>query len=170
MLEDVKEKSVIFKGFEPVFNNESRMLILGSFPSVKSRAAGFYYGNKQNRFWKMLETIFDEQIAEDKAGKIQFLLKHKIALYDAVGESDLQGSMDSNLLKSNSKLADMTLLLPPNTNVQKILCNGKAAFELASRNLKTNLPIICMPSTSPANVSYNYKKWNDELKALKNGI
>ena len=157
----------MFEGFEPIFDGESKVLILGSFPSVKSRAAGFYYGNKQNRFWRMLEGVFGEKIADSTAEKIDFLHKHKIALYDAVSQSDLSGSADSSLKKSHSRLADLSFLLPPNTKVQKILFNGKGAFEFVSQNLQTDLPIICLPSTSPANVSFNFEKWNAELKFLK---
>lgn len=157
----------MFQGFEPIFDGESKVLILGSFPSVKSRAAGFYYGNKQNRFWRMLEGVFGEKIADDTSAKIDFLHKHKIALYDVVSQSDLSGSADSSLKKSHSTLASLSFLLPPNTKVQKILCNGRAAFEFVSKNLQTDLPIICMPSTSSANVSYDFERWNDQLKFLK---
>ena len=71
-------------GFAPVFDEDSRVLILGSFPSVKSREIDFYYGHKQNRFWKMICGYFDEEIPETVAGKKSFLQRNKIALWDMV--------------------------------------------------------------------------------------
>jgi len=161
----------MFKGFDAVYNKHSKVLILGSFPSVKSREQGFYYGNKQNRFWKMLELCFNEKIENNIDNKKYFLLKHNIALFDVVIESDLKGSADLTLSKSNKKIADLSFLLPPNTDVQKILCNGKTSFDLVVNNLKTNIPINYMPSTSPANPRFNYEIWIKELSLiLKNKL
>ena len=124
----------MFQGFEPVFDENSKILILGSFPSVKSRENGFYYGHPQNRFWKMLSQVFDEKFANDTESKKTLLKKHKIALYDVVAQSDLSGSADLSLEKSNRNLADISFLLPPHTSVTKILCNGKTAFKLLTQN------------------------------------
>ena len=124
----------MFQGFEPVFDENSKILILGSFPSVKSRENGFYYGNPQNRFWKMLSQVFGEKFENDLESKKTFLKKHKIALYDVVLQSDLNGSADLSLEKSNRNLTDISALLPPNTKVEKILCNGKTAFKLLTQN------------------------------------
>lgn len=158
----------MFKGFDPIYNSESKVLILGSFPSVKSREVGFYYGNKQNKFWKVLSKIFNEEIGQDKIFKTNFLIKHCIALYDIVAESNLIGSADEKLKKSKIKISDITNLLPPNTNVCKILCNGKTAFELLKKSsVRYNVPIIYLPSTSPANTNFDFKVWEQELTFLK---
>lgn len=101
-----------FNGFEPIYDSQSKVLILGSFPSVKSREVGFYYGNKQNRFWKMLSKVFDEDIGDSTKDKINFLLKHNISMWDVVESSDLVGSMDNSLLKSHNKICDINRLLP----------------------------------------------------------
>lgn len=154
-------------GFEAVFDSNSKILILGSFPSVKSRETGFYYGNKQNRFWKMLENVFDEKIEDSIEFKKAFLLKHYIALFDVVKQSDISGSADTNLKKSSHKIADLSFLLPPNTKVEKILCNGKTAFELLTKNSNFDLEIFCLPSTSPANPSFKFEAWENHLKFLK---
>lgn len=157
----------MFNGFEAVFNNKSEILILGSFPSVKSRANGFYYGNKQNRFWKMLEFVFNENIEDDIDFKKHFLLSHHIALFDVVEESDLKGSADISLEKSNHKLADFSFLLPPNTGVKKVICNGKTAFNLFTENYNCPVPVIYLSSTSSANPRFSYEEWNKELEFLK---
>lgn len=153
----------MFKGFEPVYDKNSRILILGSFPSVKSRENGFYYGHKQNRFWKMLSQIYNEKISEDVENKKSFLLKHNIALYDVVLESDLKGSADLDLEKSQMKIADMSFLLPPHTKVEKIICNGKTAYNLLMENFNTTIPIVYLSSTSPANPRFNISDWQKEL-------
>ncbi len=153
----------MFNGFEPVFDKDSEILILGSFPSVKSRQTGFYYGNKQNRFWKMLGKIFNEEIEDNTEFKKLFLLKHKIALFDVVAESDLAGSADSSLEKSEFKICNMKFLFPPNTNIKKILCNGKTAYNLFYNSNQTNLPILAMPSTSSANPRFDFEIWKNEI-------
>ena len=148
------------------YSEDSRVLILGSFPSVKSRAAGFYYGNKQNRFWKTLEKIFSSKPLETIDEKIAFLLNHNIALYDVVSSSDLKTSSDSELVTSNKTLGDILPLLPPYTKVEKILCNGKTSYEILTKTLSTNIPIIYLPSTSPANPRFTFDAWQQELKFL----
>ncbi len=175
-------------GFKPVYDENSRVLILGSFPSVKSRKVGFYYGNKQNRFWRMLEGVFNEKIeqenlktqsknqtltqtsadaqADDRQSKINFLLKHNIALFDVVCESDLVGSADSTLAVSNNKLSDISFLLPPNTKVEKIICNGKTAYNFLMKNYKFDVVIVCLSSTSSANPRYNFLQWKEALSFL----
>ncbi len=154
------------KGFDPIFDENSRVLILGSFPSKKSRDVGFYYGNKQNRFWKTLAMIFDHAPLETINEKIDFLKSHNIALYDVIAESDIEGSADQALIKSNNALTSLGPLLPPHTKVEKILCNGKAAFNILC-NSPITIPIIYLPSTSPANVSFNPADWFRELNFLK---
>lgn len=158
----------MFRGFEPFYQIDSKVLILGSFPSVKSREQGFYYGNKQNRFWGMLSKVFGESITQDIEDKKTFLKRYKIALYDVVIESDLQGSADSSLERSIIKKADLSFLLPPFTQVNKIICNGKTAFKMLSSYFTTTVPVLCMPSTSSANPRYDYKQWEKELNFLKN--
>lgn len=168
------------QGFPAFYDKNSKILILGSFPSVKSRENGFYYGNRQNRFWKMLSQIFEEEISNDIESKKQFLCKHHIALYDVVEESNLSGSADLNLEKSQHKIADISFLLPPNTKVEKILCNGKTSFNLLAQSflskqqikqntplIISNIPVICLPSTSPANPRFTLPAWQQHLKFLK---
>ncbi len=156
----------MFEGFEPVFDENSRVLILGSFPSVKSREVGFYYGHKQNRFWKMLEGVFEEKIGENIDDKKAFLKKWKIALWDVVVESDLTGSADFDLEKSTKKLADFDKFLN-RLNIEKILCNGKTSFNILTKNCNTSLPVVCLSSTSSANPKYDFFEWRKELEFLK---
>ena len=154
-------------GFPPIYNQESQVLILGSFPSVISRNVGFYYGNKQNRFWKTLEKIFSTEIIDTIDFKTNFLLEHHLALYDVFEQSNLKGSADSNLLKANNTISDISFLLPPYTKISKIICNGKAAYKTLINNYDINIPIIYLSSTSSANPRYDYSSWKKELEFLK---
>lgn len=147
------------KGFEAVYDKDSEILILGSFPSVKSRELGFYYGHKQNRFWKMLSAIFNEEIRDDIVCKKEFVLRHHIALYDVVAKSDLKGSADVDLENSNFAVASIDFLLSPNTKVNKILCNGKTAYEILLKTFKSKIPVYYMSSTSSANPRFKIEDW-----------
>ena len=148
-------------GFAPVYNEESKVLILGSFPSVKSREIEFYYGNKQNRFWRMLCGYFNEEIPVDTQGKREFLLRNRIALWDMAVSCEIQGSADASL--KNAELADLNEIL--NTaDIQRILLNGTLAYDLfCQRYADMDIPYAKMPSTSPANPRYDEKIWRKQL-------
>lgn len=154
-----KTHATAFKGFEPLVFDDSQILVLGSFPSVKSRQNSFYYGNPQNRFWKMLATIFDEELPQSIDKKIKLCKKHKIALWDVVISSNLQGSSDVSLDKSNYIVADIDTLLRTHPAIKIILCNGKLAFNLFMKNFNVDIPVYYMPSTSPANVRFDIDAW-----------
>ena len=160
---------MIIHPFKPVIFKESRVLILGSFPSVKSREVDFYYGNKNNRFFKILEVIFDEKIGESKEEKIDFLKRHKIALFDVVKSCEIVGSSDSSL--SVKEVNDIGKLIE-NTDIEKILLNGKKAFEIFQKYIKIDkIKYFYIPSSSPANASFSlgrlvfeYRKHLEYLK------
>ena len=151
--------------FEPVANNESKVLILGSFPSVKSREINFYYSNKQNRFWKVLEEYFDEKVPENADGKRAFLLAHHIALWDIIGSSTIKGSSDNELVKKIDSVNDIPKLLQDFPTIQAVICNGKASYNLTTKYFP-NIPAIYLPSTSPANVSFKKEAWFEMFKKL----
>lgn len=156
--------NIIMNGFEPIYDKNSKILILGSFPSIFSRKENFYYGNKQNKFWKVFENIFKVHLdsIEDKKN---FLLEHNIALWDIIESCEIFGSMDKNI--KNYKFVDLKSVLPPNTKVCKVLCNGKKSFELTQLFIKQNninLPVIYLPSTSPANTYFDIDIWKKEFQ------
>ncbi len=149
------------QGFAPVYTRESKLLILGSFPSVKSRQIDFYYGNKQNRFWKVVCNFFGEEIPETVEGKREFLDRHHIALWDMVTSCEIDGSADSTV--RNAEIADIPALLQK-TQVEKILLNGKLAYDLFVENFANcPVPYVKMPSTSPANPRFDETQWKKEL-------
>ena len=155
----------MFDCFEPVIDKKSKVLILGSFPSVKSREINFYYGNKQNRFWKVLEEYFDEKVPENADGKRAFLLAHHIALWDIIGSSTIKGSSDNELVKKIDSVNDIPKLLQDFPIIQAVICNGKASYNLTTKYFP-NITAIYLPSTSPANVSFKKEAWFEMFKKL----
>jgi hypoxanthine-DNA glycosylase len=148
--------------FEPVFDEFSRILLLGSFPSVKSREYGFYYGHPQNRFWKILAHLTRaETFPEAIDGKKQMLLQNKIALWDVVKSCDIVGSSDSRM--TNITPIDLSIVLK-NSPIQQIFANGNRAYELYKKYIGNNIQKL--PSTSPANASYSFGKLIAEWKAI----
>jgi hypoxanthine-DNA glycosylase len=158
------ETNIQKMGFLPVFDKNSRILILGSFPSVKSREIAFYYGNKQNRFWRTICGYFGEQIPETTQGKREFLQRRNIALWDMAVSCEIEGSADSSI--KNVEIADLSEIFKT-ANIEKILLNGTLAYELfLSRYSDCNIPYIKMPSTSPANPRFQEEIWRKELNEV----
>lgn len=156
--------SEIKYGFEPVYNEKSKLLILGSFPSVKSRQIEFYYGNKQNRFWKTLCSFFGEEIPASVEGKKEFLLRRRVALWDVVTECEIVGSRDETI--KNFKVAEVKKLLQ-NTEISFIILNGSKAYSIFLQNFADiEVPYAKLPSTSPANTRFNEEEWHDALSGI----
>lgn len=157
-------------GFEPVYDGRSRVLILGTLPSVKSREQQFYYGHPQNRFWKVLAGIAGEEtIPASIQEKKKFLLKHRIAIWDVIAECDIIGSSDSSI--RNVVPADLARLLKE-APIQGIYANGTKAYELYMKYSyeKTGREIVKLPSTSPANAAYQMDRllsvWGSKLSGM----
>lgn len=150
----------------PVYDNNSKILILGSFPSVKSREEMFFYGHPQNRFWKVLAGVFAERIPEGIQEKRSFLLKHKIALWDVIASCDIEGSSDSSI--KNVVPNNLNTILEQ-SNIEKIFVNGKTAYKYYNTYLRDTIKIeaICLPSTSPANAAWNFEKLICAWSAVK---
>lgn len=154
----------ITHGFPSVYDNSSEILILGSFPSVKSREISFYYGNKQNRFWKTVCGIFGEEIPDSIEGKTAFLKRRKIALWDIVEACDIIGSSDASI--KNVEIVDLGEIFRT-ARIRKILLNGALAYRLFLQKYQNiEIPYIKMPSTSPANPRFDEKIWKKELLDL----
>lgn len=136
--------------FAPVYDESSRVLVLGTFPSVKSRETGFYYGHGQNRFWRVLARVFNDAIPQTNDEKHMFLLKHGVALWDVVAQCDIDGSMDADIKRPVAN--DIEIVLN-SAAIERIYANGQTAYKLYMRLVypKTGREIISLPSTSPAN-------------------
>ena len=152
------------EGFLPVFDAHSRLLILGSFPSVKSREVSFYYGNPQNRFWKTVCGFFGEEVPGSIEGKREFLLRRNIALWDVVMRCTVTGSADASI--GDVTPADIPSLLR-SAPVEAIFCNGGKAFSLLEEYFPACMGIARkLPSTSPANPRFSPDVWESALSSL----
>ena len=145
---------MIIHPIQPVYDEDSEVLILGSFPSVKSREEGFFYGHPQNRFWKVTASVFDEEPPRTTEEKKDFLIRNHIALWDVIGSCDIEGSSDSSI--RNVKVNDISMILTT-ADIKAIYLNGKKAYHLYQQYLE---PVIqregvCLPSTSPANAAWS---------------
>lgn len=149
-------------GLKPVFNEQSKVLILGSFPSVMSRST-FYYGNPRNRFWQTLETLLGDPVPSKIEDRVIWLLNHRIALWDIVGECEIKGSSDASI--KVSKINDIGALVRQ-TKIAVVFCNGTKSYALCNKYFAELRPIL-LPSTSPANVRFDFASWQGVADALK---
>ena len=157
---------MIVHPISPVYNADSKILILGSFPSVKSREAGFFYGHPQNRFWKVVAGVFNVDIPQTIEEKKSFLLKNNIAVWDVIQSCDIEGSSDSSI--KNVIVNDLSKILDT-ADIREIYVNGKTALKYYKKYTETKLgrPAKCLPSTSPANAAWNIEKLTEEWKCIK---
>lgn len=155
--------------FEPVFDENSKVLILGTFPSVKSRENQFYYGHPQNRFWKVIAGLTESEVPQTIEEKKKLLLEHGIAIWDIIESCDIIGSSDSSI--KNVVPADIERVVA-NSKIQNIYANGGTAKKLYEKysQKKTGREIIGLPSTSPANAAYSLERlleyWQEVKKVL----
>ena len=152
--------------FEPVINKDSRILILGSFPSVKSRENNFYYGHPQNRFWKLLARIYEADVPQTIEEKKLFLLEHHIAVWDVIESCTIIGSSDSSI--KDVVVNDFSMILK-NSRIETIYVNGGKAYELYHRyaEKQTGISAVKLPSTSPANAAWNLDRLCMEWEQIK---
>lgn len=150
--------------FPPVFDANSRVLILGSFPSVKSREVSFYYGNPQNRFWRVLAALFGGDVPSTVEEKRAFLLSHGIALWDVIASCDIVGSDDSSI---KNALPNDVKSLVAKTRISRVFTNGGTANRLYRAHLEREVGIeaAALPSTSPANASYSLMRLVEAWRA-----
>lgn len=151
---------------DPVFDKDSRVLILGSFPSVKSREEGFFYGHPQNRFWKVTACVFGEEVPKTVDEKKAFLLRNHIALWDVIGSCDIEGSSDASI--RNVKVNDISHILKT-ARIKAVFLNGRKAYSLYQKYMYPDVKRegICLPSTSPANAMWSVDKLTAEWKQIR---
>lgn len=147
----------IIHPFPPLFDERSQILILGSFPSVKSREGRFFYHHPQNRFWKVLAAVTNAPVPETVEEKTAFLLAHRIALWDTIGSCTITGSSDSSI--KNVIPNDLSPILS-GAQIRQIFCNGGTSFRYYRKYQEkiTGMTAVCLPSTSPANAAWTLPK------------
>ena len=152
-----KQYTHIIHPFPPLYDSESEILILGSFPSVKSREQKFFYGHKQNRFWKVMAAVLETAVPETIEEKKKMLYRHHIALWDSIYSCDIIGSRDSSI--KNAVPTDLGKIIT-GSKIRKIFCNGAASGICFKKYQEKELQITAdiLPSTSPANAAYSLEK------------
>ena len=150
----------------PVYDKRSTILILGSFPSVKSREASFFYGHPQNRFWKVLAAVWDANEPHTVEEKIELLLSNGIALWDVIASCEIQGSSDSSI--RNVVPNDIGIILNA-AKINRIYVNGKTAEKYYQKYLFPGIGIeaVCLPSTSPANAAWTLDNLIDAWRVIR---
>lgn len=149
--------------FAPVWDEHCRVLILGTFPSVKSRENAFYYGHPQNRFWKVLAAIFAAPVPQTIEEKKAFLLQHHIALWDVIAHCDIVGSGDSSI--KNAVPNDLGVVLA-HAPVTHVFLNGQTAAKLYKKHQeKGEIPFAVLPSTSPANAAWSLDRLTEAWRS-----
>lgn len=151
--------------FPPVYNENSRILILGSFPSVKSREQLFFYGHPRNRFWKVISSVFSSEEPQTIQEKREFLLQHRIALWDVLASCEITGSADSSI--RNAVPNDLGAILEA-APIEKIFVNGKTASYYYGKfqEEQCQRAAITLPSTSPANAAWSLERLTDAWRTL----
>ena len=141
----------------PIYDKDSEILILGSFPSVKSREEGFFYGHPQNRFWKVVAAVCGEDVPQGIEEKKAFLLRNHIALWDVIKSCEIVGSSDASI--QNVTANDLEVILNA-AAIRAIFVNGQTAFRYYKKYIEPDLqrPAGCLPSTSPANAAWSVER------------
>lgn len=155
-----------YHNIKPIYNKDSQILILGSFPSVKSREGQFFYHHPQNRFWKILAQLYHHPSLITIDEKKAFLLNHHIAVWDVIASCDIKGSSDQSI--ENVKVNDITKILKA-APIQHIYTNGKKAHQLYQKYCLpfTHLEDTCLPSTSPANAAYSLERLLESWQVIQ---
>lgn len=146
----------VVHNFAPIYDGDSRVLMLGTMPSPKSREAGFYYGHPRNRFWKVVSDVCGEKTPETKEDKISFALRNHIAVWDVLAGCQIRGADDSSI--RNPVPNDLQEILTK-ADIRAVYATGTKAAQLYRRYCypKTGLEIVTLPSTSPANCTVTYE-------------
>ncbi len=149
----------------PVWDSHSRILILGSFPSVRSREAGFYYAHPQNRFWPLMARLFQESTPLTTEERRAFALRHGLALWDSIERCIITGSSDASI--RDAKPNDIAGLIAQ-SGIQRIYCNGQQSYRIFQKYCAENCPIqaVPLPSTSPANAAWTMDRLAEAWKIL----
>ena len=161
----MREESIVHP-IPPLYDENCKILILGSFPSVKSREAMFFYGHPQNRFWKLMAALFEEAYPQTIEEKKALVLKHHIAMWDTIRSCTITGSSDSSI--KDVVPNDLSVILD-NSRVERIFCNGATSYRPYMKYIfpTTGVKAVKLPSTSPANAAFNLERLLTEWSMIK---
>lgn len=155
----------VFHTLEPVFDEISRVLILGTMPSPKSRERMMYYGHPQNRFWRVMASVLETDLPEGADARFQMLRERGIALWDVLSSCSIDGASDSSI---RDAVPNDISLITGRTDIRMIFTTGKKAYELYNRYMRpvTGIDAVCLPSPSPANCAVSMDELVDKYKQI----
>lgn len=153
----MSEQNKVVHPFPPLFDSESRSLILGSFPSVKSREEMFFYGHPQNRFWRLIAALYGEDTPSTVEEKTALILRHRLALWDSIQSCTITGSSDSSVRDVVPN--DLSVIFE-NSRVDRVFCNGALSHKMYMKYIypRTGIAAVKLPSTSPANAAFGMER------------
>ncbi len=162
----MNEPKYVVHPFPPLYDENSKVLILGSFPSVKSREQKFFYGHPQNRFWRVLAAVFVCEAPQTIDEKRAFLLSHGIALWDVITSCEITGSADSSI--QNAVASDLSPILAA-ADIRQIFVNGKTAEKFYRKYTEPVIgrAAVCLPSTSPANAAWSMERLTEVWQIVR---
>ena len=162
----MNEPKHVVHPFPPLYDENSKVLILGSFPSVKSREQKFFYGHPQNRFWRVLAAVFACEMPQTIDEKRVFLLSHGIALWDVIASCEITGSSDSSI--KNAAANDLSPILAA-AEIRQIFVNGKTAEKFYQKYTEPVIgrAAVCLPSTSPANAAWSIERLTEVWQSVR---
>ena len=154
---------------DPVYDSNSKILILGSFPSVKSREQQFFYGHKQNRFWRVIAQVLDCAVPEDIEQKRDMLLSHHVAVWDVIESCEITGSSDASI--RDVRPNDLSRILSQ-ADIRAIYLNGSKAYELYQKYIFPTIgrKAYLLPSTSPANAGYSLDRLVEAWSVIREAL
>lgn len=163
------ENSRIEHPFGPLYNSDSKVLILGSFPSVKSRQQNFFYGHPQNRFWKVIASLFDSPVPGDIPEKRSLILNNHLALWDSIASCEIYGSSDASI--RNVRANDLSPILG-SCDIREIYCNGRKSHEMYCKYIQpaAGRSAVCLPSTSPANAQWSLERLTEAWSVIADTV
>lgn len=159
------DAKMICHPIDPVWNADSKVLILGSFPSVKSRETMFFYGHPQNRFWRVLSAVLNVEMPQTIDEKKALLIAHKIAMWDVIASCEIRGSADSSIRNAVPNNIGMII---EHSKIQRVFVNGGTAARLYDHYLLPTVGVTAtkLPSTSPANASWSFERLCTEWRSV----
>ena len=164
-----EDQERIVHPFGPLFDANSRVLILGSFPSVKSREQQFFYGHPQNRFWKVLAALFNREVPATIGQKKELILGNRLALWDSVASCIITGSSDASIREVQAN--DLSVILD-HCPIRRIFCNGKTSWTMYEKWIQpsSGREAVCLPSTSPANAQWSLDRLIEAWSVILDNI
>lgn len=160
-------REAVVHPFGPIFDSSSKVLMLGSFPSLVSRQQNFYYANPRNRFWPVLSAVFEEDCGTSIAERTAFLHRHHIALWDVIASCTIHASSDASI--QDVQVNDIQQLIDQ-SQISHVYTTGSQAFHLYERYRPCTMDAVCLPSTSPANAKMKLEDLIPYYRVVRNDV